>query len=129
MKTYIIHVNGQRFEVTVEEKQEGPVARKEAAPVTVIPIHAEPPATVQEPPSLSKAAAGTGNVVTAPLPGKVVSVKVKAGAPVRKGQVLMVLEAMKMENEIVAAADGKVAEIYVDEGNNVNVGQPLLKIE
>ncbi|MBE3572003.1 MAG: biotin/lipoyl-binding protein [Moorella humiferrea] len=129
MKTYIIHVNGQRFEVTVEEKKEGPAVRKEAAPVTAIPMPSEPPAAVQGPPSSSKAAAGNGNIVTAPLPGKVVSVKVKAGAPVRKGQVLMVLEAMKMENEIVAAADGKVAEIYVGEGSSVNVGQPLLKVE
>jgi biotin carboxyl carrier protein len=63
-----------------------------------------------------------------PLPGKVVAVKVKAGSTVKKGQVLVVLEAMKMENEIVAPRDGTVKEVYVSEGASVNVGQPLVSL-
>lgn len=135
MKTYIIHVNGQRYEVTVEEKREGsgvsaagaPVARVEAAPAAAAP---PAPAAAPSPAAApaAKAAAGNGNVITAPLPGKVVAVKVKAGAAVKKGQVLMVLEAMKMENEIVAPADGKVKEVHVSEGASVNVGEPLISL-
>ncbi|HSV41892.1 MAG TPA: biotin/lipoyl-containing protein, partial [Methanomassiliicoccales archaeon] len=72
------------------------------------------------------AAAG---VILAPMPGKVINIKVKAGDEVRSNQVVMILEAMKMENEIMAEAGGKVKEIKVKAGEVVEGGQPLVVLE
>ncbi len=67
--------------------------------------------------------------ITSPIPGRVVALKVKAGDRVREGDVLLVIEAMKMENEIRAPRDGRVKEVMVQEGSSVSVGQPLLVLD
>lgn len=116
MKNYIITVNGTSYEVSVEEVNgtSAPVAAPVAAPKAV-------------PKAAPKAApASAGSVtVNAPMPGKILAVKANVGAAVKKGQVILVLEAMKMENEIVAPEDGTIASVNVAVGDSVEAGATL----
>lgn len=118
MKNYKITVNGNVYDVTVEET--GSSASAASAPVVSAPKAAPAPAA-------TPVSAGTqGSVkISAPMPGKVLAVKVSAGEKVTKGQIIMILEAMKMENEIVASQDGTVASINVNEGASVEAGAVL----
>lgn len=110
MKNYTITVNGNVYDVTVEEGASTGAAA--SAPV-VAPKKAAP-------------AGAQGSVkVNAPMQGKIVSVKATAGQAVKKGEVLLVLEAMKMENEIVAPQDGTIASINVGAGDKVESGAVL----
>lgn len=119
MKTYTITVNGKAYAVTVEEG-----AAAAPAPVAAAPVAAPAPAAA---PALAAAPAGAaGSVeVTAPMPGKVVAVKASVGQAVKKGEVVLVLEAMKMENDIVAPEDGTIASINVANGDAVESGAVL----
>ena len=115
MKTYTITVNGNVYDVTVEEGTgvaATPVATPKAAPAPAKKVA----------PKAAPAGAQGGVKVNAPMPGKILGVKVSAGQAVKKGQVLLVLEAMKMENEIVAPQDGTVASINVTVGEQVEAG-------
>lgn len=107
MKNYTITVNGTPYNVTVEEGAGAPVA---AAP--------------------APAAQGTaGSVkVEAPMPGTILDVKVSVGDSVSSGSVLCILEAMKMENEIVAPQDGTVASVNVSKGDSVEAGQVIITL-
>lgn len=112
MKNYTITVNGNVYDVTVEEGAStgavatAPVAKK-AAPA----------------PKAAAPAGAQGSVkVNAPMQGKILSVKGAAGQAVKKGDVILILEAMKMENEIVAPQDGTIACINVNEGDKVEAG-------
>lgn len=109
MKNYRITVNGTAYDVAVEEIGAG------AAPVAAAPAPAAPAAP---------AAAG-GVVVQAPMPGKILSVKASVGTAVKKGDVILLLEAMKMENEVVAPEDGTIASINVSAGDTVEAGDTL----
>ncbi|MCI8454180.1 MAG: biotin/lipoyl-binding protein [Lachnospiraceae bacterium] len=122
MKNYTITVNGNVYEVTVEEGLTG------AAPAPKAPVKAPaaPKAAPAAAPAPAAPAGAAGSVsVTAPMPGKILGVKASAGQAVKKGQVLLVLEAMKMENEIVAPQDGTVATINVSVGESVEPGATL----
>ena len=112
MKYYNITVNGVAYSVSVEETAAG------AAPVAAAPVAA---------PAAPAGAAGAV-AVKAPMPGNILDVKVKAGASVKAGDVLVILEAMKMENEIVAPQDGTVASINVNKGDTVNSGDVLVSM-
>ncbi|MDO4166971.1 MAG: biotin/lipoyl-containing protein [Eubacteriales bacterium] len=115
MKNYTITVNGTVYDVTVEE------GSGSGAPAAPVEKKAAPKAPVAK-----KAAGGQGSVkVNAPMPGKILSVKASAGQAVKKGEVLMILEAMKMENEVVAPEDGTVASIDVAAGDSVEAGAVL----
>ena len=112
MKYYNITVNGVAYSVSVEETAAG------AAPVAAAA------------PAAPKAAAGAAGAVAvkAPMPGNILDVKVAAGASVKAGDVLVILEAMKMENEIVAPQDGTVASANVNKGDTVNSGDVLVSM-
>ena len=121
MKYYNISVNGVAYSVSVEETAAG------AAPVA--PAAAPAPKAAPAPPAAPAAPAAAGAVeVKAPMPGNILDVKVAAGASVKAGDVLVILEAMKMENEIVAPQDGTVASINVHKGDTVNSGDTLVSM-
>lgn len=122
MKQYTITVNGVAYDVTVEEKNGGvisaPKAVEKSAPAAAAPVASAPQAAAKE-----------GNVaVSAPMPGKILAVKAKEGDSVKAGDVLLVLEAMKMENDIVAPQDGVVASINVKVGDSVESGAKLASL-
>lgn len=124
MKSYTITVNGVAYDVTVEENT-GAVSAPAAAPVTRVPAAAPKAAPAAAP----KASGAEGAVkITAPMPGKILGIKVNPGQAVTKGQVVVVLEAMKMENEIVAPQDGTVAGINVTVGSSVEAGDVIASL-
>jgi biotin carboxyl carrier protein len=123
MKNYTITVNGTPYNVTVEEGASSASATA-AAPVASTPAPAAAPA-----PKAAPAPSAAGSVaVDAPMPGNILDVKVANGATVKSGDVLIVLEAMKMENDIVAPQDGTVASINVNKGDTVEAGQTLITL-
>ena len=120
MKNYTITVNGNVYNVTVEEGTTAGVTM--AAPVAPVAPVAAPKAEAAAPVATGKA----GSVkVNAPMPGKVVAVKANVGDAVKKGQVILVLEAMKMENDIDAPEDGTVASVNVAVGPAVEAGETM----
>ena len=122
MKNYRITVNGTSYDVSVEEFSGG--AAPVAAPVAAAPVAAPAPAAAPAAPA--PAAGGAGSVkVSSPMPGKILAVKANVGDSVKKGQVILILEAMKMENEVVAPEDGTIASIDVTVGASVESGDTL----
>ena len=120
MKNLIVTVNGVAYNVTVEE---GTGAAAASAPVAA---SAAAPAPAAAPAAPAAPAGAAGSVtVTAPMPGNILDVKVKAGDSVKAGDTLLILEAMKMENEISAPQDGTVASVNVRKGDVVNSGDLL----
>lgn len=120
MKNYTITVNGNVYEVTVEEG-----TGIGAAPAVATPKAAPKAAPAAAPKAAAPAGAAGAVVVVAPMPGKILAVKTNPGQAVKKGDVLLVLEAMKMENEIVAPQDGTVASINAAVGDSVDAGQTI----
>ena len=120
MKNYTITVNGKSYEVSVEERGGA------SAPVT--PVASTPVAPVAK--AAAPAASGSeGRVkVVAPMSGKILGIKVILNQAVKKGEVVAVLEAMKMENDIVALEDGTIASINVNVGDSVETNQTLVTI-
>ncbi len=113
MKKYNVVVNGTPYEVEIELCSENEA--KSAAPKAAAPAAAP-------------AASGAGEKITAPMPGNILDIKVNVGDTVQSGQVLFILEAMKMENEIMAGADGKITSIGVTKGQSVESGTVLCTI-
>ena len=132
MNRYKVTVNGTAYDVLVEDMggaQAGYAPVAQPAPAAVAPAPATPqsaPAPVAAPiPAAAPAPAGA-SVVEAPMPGKILKISVAVGASVSSGDVLLILEAMKMENEISAPAGGTVREIRAREGDSVNTGDVLI---
>lgn len=134
MKKFNIKVNGISYEVEIEEIKEGApqaaaptlakVTPKVAAPKVAAPKVEAPKAKAKEKEAV---AAGAGeHSIDAPMPGKIVKVVVEEGQIVKAGDVLLVLEAMKMQNEITADADGTVKAVNVEAGQNVKVKESLV---
>ena len=117
MKKYNVTVNGTAYEITLEAV--------DAADVKAAPAPVAAPAAAPAP--AAKPAAG-GETVSSPMPGTILSVNVTNGAAVKKGDVLMVLEAMKMENEIMSPCDGTVTSVNVSKGAAVETGAVLCVI-
>ncbi len=118
MKQYNVTVNGNVYNVTVEEVG----ANAAPAPVSAPAVK---PATA---PVAAPSANVSGTKITAPMPGTIVSIDVNVGDSVAKGQKLFVLEAMKMENDIVSTADGKVLAINAKKGDSVNASDAVIVI-
>ena len=126
---YKITLNGRTYEVEVEEgkamllsEYEAIVPSAPAAPVT----DATPAADEEATPVSSPAEIGDGTPIKAPMPGTILKVNVSVGQKVAKDTVLCILEAMKMENEILAPADGTVSQVFVTNGTGVDTGAPLV---
>ena len=133
MKKYRVNVNGTQYDITLEvlEGEAAAAPAPKAAPAPAAPKAAAPAAkTASAPaPAAPKAAAPAGGTtVSAPMPGTILSVNVKPGQAVKKGDVLVMLEAMKMENEIMAPADGTVSAVNVTKGQSVQSGDALVTI-
>lgn len=123
MKNYTITVNGTVYDVAVEEKAAGAAPAAQAAPAPAAPVAPAPVAA----PTQSQ---GAGSVkITSPMPGKILSVKANVGAAVKRGDVVLILEAMKMENEVVAPQDGTIAGINVNSGDMVESGDVLATMD
>lgn len=133
---YIVTLNGKSYEVEVEKGQASvvKVAKAPAEPVLEQPVPAAPvaPAPAAPAPAAAQPAPQAGNIsgepIKAPMPGTVLSVKVSPGSFVKRGDVVLILEAMKMENEIFAPRDGTVAQIVATQGASVNTGDVLLTL-
>lgn len=125
MKRFNITVNGKAYDVAVEEVTGGaPASAPVAAPVQASAAPVSAPAA-----SAAPAPVTGGTTVNSPMPGTILDVKVNVGDTVSEGQVLMILEAMKMENDIVAPVAGKVAAINVKKGDSVNSNDVLASIQ
>ena len=137
---YNVALNGKNYEVEVEKGDAQLISVTDAAVTpAVVPVVAAPapvaapvaapviavPAPVAAPAPASVAA---GEQVASPMPGTILSIKVQAGASVKKGDVLLILEAMKMENEIMAPVDGTISQIVTNQGDSVSTGDLLLVI-
>jgi len=140
MRKFQINVNGSRYEVEVQEVAAGQAAPVMAAPAAPAPVAAPAvaaaPAPAPAPAAPAPAPAATGGtgskgseVVKAPMPGTILAISVAVGQHVAKNEVVCILEAMKMENEIVATRDGIVAGIHTAKGNSVNAGDDLISLE
>ena len=116
MKKYRVTVNGTAYEIELEELTGAAPA---PAAATAAPAPSPAPA----------AAPAGGEQVTSPMPGTILSINVAAGDTVKRGQVLMVLEAMKMENEIMCPCDGKIASVNTSKGASVESGTLLCVIQ
>lgn len=126
MKTFNVTVNGKSYEVQVEEvKSNQPASKAPSAPKVVTTTPAPAPVAAPTPQAAPTVAAGA-NTVNAPMPGKVIAVAVTVGQTVKKGDLLLTLEAMKMENEIFAQADAVVSEVLVEAGQTVPAGGPMI---
>ena len=132
---YKITLNNRVYEVEVEAGKAmlldeyeavAPAVAAPAAPVAAAP--AAPAAAPAPAAAAAPAVTGAGEAITAPMPGAIVKVNVSAGQAVKAGDVLCVLEAMKMENDITAPKDGTVTQVVTSKGANVSTGDPLVVI-
>ncbi len=129
VKKYKVTVNGQTYDVGVEESASMGAPAQTTAPAQV--QQAATPAAQTPAAAVPVAAAPTGSVsstVKAPMPGTVLSLKAAVGQAVHRGDVLLILEAMKMENEITSPSDGTVAAFRVQAGSTVNTGDPMVDL-
>ena len=139
MKKFKITVNGKAYEVEVEEVGGAPVsvpfavrpiqAAAAVAPAAPAPAPAAPAATPAPAPAAPVSSGAAGAVkISAPMPGTILDIKVKAGDTVQKGTLVIILEAMKMENEILSPQDATVASVNVTKGQQVNSGDVMLTL-
>lgn len=128
---YKVTLNGKTYEVEVEHGKATLLDEYEAiAPApAAVSAPAEPAlAPVQSAPAPAPVSLADGETISAPMPGNIIRVDVKEGDKVTSGQILVILEAMKMENEIVATKDGTVAQVVTSKGAVVETGSPLIVI-
>ncbi|EOH97805.1 acetyl-CoA carboxylase biotin carboxyl carrier protein subunit [Enterococcus pallens] len=132
LRKFKISIDGQEYLVEMEEiggvPQPAPAAPAAPAPAAAEPVQAAAPAAeAPAAPAAASAPAGA-DALTAPMPGAILKILVNVGDAVKQNQPLMILEAMKMENEIVASSDGTVTGIHVQQGDVVNPGDPLITV-
>ena len=120
-RTYEVEVDAGKAMLTDEYEAYAPAPAAPAAPAAAAPAAAPAPAAPAAP-----AVTAAGEPVNSPMPGTILRVEVAQGAAVKEGQLLVVLEAMKMENEILAPKDGTVTQVVVIKGSHVETGSPLI---
>ena len=126
---YKVTLNGRTYEVEVEAGKAMLLSEYEAvAPAPVAAAPAAAPAAAAPAAPAAPVVTGAGEAVNAPMPGNILKVNVKVGDAVKSGTVLVVLEAMKMENEIMAPKAGTVTQVVVSKGSTVDTGAPLIVI-
>lgn len=116
---YVVTLNGKNYEVEVEETDAVITAVTDAAPAAPVAAAAPAAPAAAPAPSAAPAAAADGQKVLSPMPGTILSVNISVGSAVKAGEVILILEAMKMENEIVAPCDGTVKQLAVQKGSTV----------
>ena len=131
MRKFIINVNGNSYEVEVEEVKGDSKQQIQAEPVarTAAPTTVSAPAPAQGIKKKEVAVSGNQEVVEAPMPGSISKIFVTEGQEVKAGDILLILEAMKMENEILSPRDGKVTNIAIANGSSVNTGDRLVVLQ
>ncbi|NLV75588.1 MAG: DUF2118 domain-containing protein [Tissierellia bacterium] len=130
MRKFLINVNGNKYEVEVEEITEGKTVQNPSTTQAKPATQPKPASKAKTQPEEKEVVVTEGaEVVEAPMPGTILSINVKEGDEVKAGDVLLILEAMKMENEILAPIDGKVTSIGTTKGASVNTGDKLVVIE
>ena len=134
MKNLKITVNGTAYDVQVEETGSTVSSSVSAAPASTSAPTPKPAAVPAAPvaaaaPAAKAAVPADAELIACPMPGTIVSVNVKPGQSVKKSDVLVVLEAMKMENEIMAPHDAVVAAVHVNKGDSVESGTPLVSLQ
>ena len=128
---YKITLKGRTYEVEVEAGKAMLLSEYEAIVPTAAPVAAPAPeaaAPAAATPAAAPAVTGAGEAVNAPMPGTILKVNVTAGQAVKEGDVLCILEAMKMENEIMAPKSGTVTQVVVSKGSKVDTGAALVVI-
>ena len=125
---YEITLNGRRYEIEVEVTTPMLLSEYQAFAPAAAPVAVPSVAPAAAPASPAPVAVGSGEQVTAPMPGNILKVNVNVGDKVAEGQVLVILEAMKMENEIMAPCAGTVTQLLVSRGTTVDTGAPMVII-
>ena len=125
-KTYEVEVEAGKAMLVDEYAAYAPAAAPAAAPVAAPAPAAAPAPTAAPAPAAAPASLAAGETVSSPMPGNILSVNVTQGQAVKAGDILVILEAMKMENEIVAPRDGTVAQVVTSKGSVVDTGAPLV---
>ena len=136
MKNLKVTVNGTVYDVQVDEVGASSAPAPAAAPVpAAVPVAAPAPAVAQPAPAPAPAApkaaapAAGSETIKSPMPGTILNILVQPGQKVAKGETLLILEAMKMENEIVSPRDAVIAGVSVNKGENVDSGTPLVSLQ
>jgi biotin carboxyl carrier protein len=130
MRRFNVTVNGKSYAVEVEELGGSPQPQFTYAPATPASKPAQKAEEPKVPAPTKKSPKGplAGETMAAPMPGTILDIKISEGQEVKSGDVVLILEAMKMENEIVASAGGKIEKIYINKGESVSTGDPLVTI-
>lgn len=124
---YKVTLKGRTYEVEVEAGEAMLIDEYEAkSPVPAAPAPTAAPAAAPTPAAPAPTATAAGEVVASPMPGNIIKINVTEGQSVKAGDVMLILEAMKMENEIVAPHDGKIAQVVTSKGAVVDTGAPLV---
>jgi glutaconyl-CoA decarboxylase len=128
---YVVTLNEKNYEVEVEKGEARVLSVAAAAPVAAAPTAPATPVVPTAPatPEAPAAVSADGEVVPAPMPGSIVNVVKNTGDAVKRGDVVVILEAMKMENEIVSPRDGVIAQVAVSRGVSVSTGTPLFVVK